>query len=593
MEIQRALILTAIAVVTYLMILAWQEDYGRSPEVDQTTVTRDAGTIPGDADVTAASNNGANGDDLPTDDSIPSAADAPAAAVPSDTIPTSSAGDQVPQATAERLVSVRTDNMDIEIDRLGGDIVRLALLDYPRQVDTPDQPFILLERSASRTYVAQSGIIGANGTDSGEGRPTWQAERAAYTLGEHENELNVDLYLRQENGAEIIKRYTFERGSHLIRTTHIIRNNTNEPWQGALYGQIKRDGSSDPGKSNAGFIPMPTYLGAAYWSSDRPYNKLTLSNMRDDNLSTTQEGGWVAMIQHYFLSAWVPDPGEQHRYSTVYRRSQDEYILRFVSPATTVAPNSEGVLYAELYVGPKQQDDLRAISPGLHMTVDYGWLWFLAQPIFALLVFLQSGQITLFGNQFDIGFGVGNWGVAIILLTLVIKLIFFKLSATSYRSMARMRKVAPEMQRIREQHKSDRQKQSMELMKLYQKEKINPLGGCLPILVQMPVFIALYYVLLESVELRQAPFFGWIQDLSIMDPWFILPLMMGASMWFQMRLNPTPPDPTQAQVMKWMPVIFTVFFLWFPAGLVLYWLTNNILSIAQQWVITRRIENES
>ncbi|WP_111657824.1 membrane protein insertase YidC [Isoalcanivorax indicus] len=592
MEIQRALILTAIAVVTYLMILAWQEDYGRVPEMDQTTVTRDADSaFPGEQDLAAAEagNAGGTATNGNGDDAVPSVEEAPRAAAVGD-IPAS--GEQAPAATDERLISVRTDIMELEIDRLGGDIVRIALLDYPRQVDTPDQPFVLLERSSARTYVAQSGIVGANGTDSAEGRPTWQAERAEYRLGENDQELNVDLYLRQENGAEIIKRFTFERGSYLIRHSHIVRNNTNDIWQGALYGQIKRDGSADPGKQSAGFIPMPTYLGGAYWTSDKPYNKLTLSNMRDENLRTTQEGGWIAMIQHYFLSAWVPDPAERHTYSSVYRRSQDEYILRFVSPTTTVAPNSEGVLYTEFYAGPKLQDNLRAISPGLHMTVDYGWLWFIAQPIFAVLVFLQSGQITLFGNQFDVGFGVGNWGIAIILLTLLIKLVFFKLSATSYRSMARMRKVAPEMQRIREQNKNDRQKQSMELMKLYQKEKINPLGGCLPILVQMPVFIALYYVLLESVELRQAPFFGWIQDLSIMDPWFILPLLMGASMWFQMRLNPTPPDPTQAQVMKWMPIIFTVFFLWFPAGLVLYWLTNNILSIAQQWFITRRIENE-
>lgn len=585
MEIKRAIVLVAIAVVTYMMILAWQRDYGRAVEQDQTTVTDSSALVP-DASVLSPEANGAD---------IPAASDAPRAdaGVPDTSAPAPAASGESQAATPERIVRVRTDVLEMEIDRLGGDIVRLALLTYPRQVDTPDQPFILLERSAGRTYVAQSGIVGANGTDSAEGRPTWNVEKAEYQLLDGEFDLNVDLTLTQENGTEIIKRFTFERGSHLVRQSHIIRNNSNVPWQGALYGQIKRDGSDDPGKATGGFAPMPTYLGAAYWSSEKPYNKLTLKDMRQDNLRMTEQGGWLAMIQHYFLSAWVPDNNHRHAYSSVYRQNADEYILRFVSPTTTVAPGEEGVLYAEFYAGPKQQDDLRAISPGLHMTVDYGWLWFISQPIFAVLVFLQSGQITIFGNQFDIGFGVGNWGVAIILLTLVIKLLFFKLSAASYRSMARMRKVAPEMQRIREQHKSDRQKQSMELMKLYQKEKINPLGGCLPVLVQMPVFISLYYVLLESVELRQAPFFGWIQDLSLMDPWFILPLLMGASMWFQMRLNPTPPDPTQAQVMKWMPVVFTVFFLWFPAGLVLYWLTNNILSIAQQWVITRKIENEA
>ncbi len=582
MEIKRALILVAIAVVTYMMILAWQKDYVLVPDQDQATITDTTTQIPDDPASPPMPQADAGDDVVPGIEDVPTPAPATPAAV------------SEPQAApgSDRIIRVRTDVLEMEIDRLGGDIVRLSLLDYPRHVDTPDQPFTLLERSSTRTYVAQSGIVGANGTDSAEGRPTWQAEKGEYQLLDGEYELNVDLTLRQANGVDIIKRFTFERGSHLIRQSHIVRNNGGSPWQGALYGQIKRDGSDDPGKATGGFAPMPTYLGAAYWDSEKPYNKLRLKDMKESNLRLTEDGGWIAMIQHYFLSAWIPDSTQRQVYSSVYRSSADEYILRFVSPTTTVAPGDEGVLYAEFYAGPKQQDKLSAISPGLDMTVDYGWLWFISQPIFALLVFLQSGQISIFGNEFDIGFGVGNWGVAIILLTLIIKLLFFKLSATSYRSMARMRKVAPEMQRIREQNKSDRQKQSMELMKLYQKEKINPLGGCLPVLVQMPVFIALYYVLLESVELRQAPFFGWIQDLSLMDPWFILPLLMGASMWFQMRLNPTPPDPTQAQVMKWMPVVFTVFFLWFPAGLVLYWLTNNLLSIGQQWLITRKIENE-
>ena len=584
MEIKRALILVAIAVVTYMMILAWQKDYVLVPDQDQATITDTVTQIPDDPAVSPSPQ-----PDAGSDDTVPSAEEVPA---PTPAAPEPLVTEQQASPGSDRLIRVRTDVLEMEIDRLGGDIVRLSLLDYPRHVDTPDQPFTLLERSSTRTYVAQSGIVGANGTDSAEGRPTWQAEKGEYQLLDGEYEMNVDLTLRQANGVDITKRYTFERGSHLIRQSHIVRNNSSSPWQGALYGQIKRDGSDDPGKATGGFAPMPTYLGAAYWNSEKPYNKLRLKDMKESNLRLTEDGGWIAMIQHYFLSAWIPDSTQRQVYSSVYRSSADEYILRFVSPTTTVAPGDEGVLYAEFYAGPKQQDKLSAISPGLDMTVDYGWLWFISQPIFALLVFLQSGQISIFGNEFDIGFGVGNWGVAIILLTLIIKLLFFKLSATSYRSMARMRKVAPEMQRIREQNKSDRQKQSMELMKLYQKEKINPLGGCLPVLVQMPVFIALYYVLLESVELRQAPFFGWIQDLSLMDPWFILPLLMGASMWFQMRLNPTPPDPTQAQVMKWMPVVFTVFFLWFPAGLVLYWLTNNLLSIGQQWLITRKIENE-
>ena len=577
MEIQRALVITGIAIVSYLMIQAWQQDYANP-------------TQPAPVEEVAQSAQG-NGDglDLPSpqaddvDNGIPSAQ--------SERVDAPSAESTETTARQER-IRVNTDVLRVEIDPQGGDIVRLALPEFPHHVDTPDQPFVLLEQDASRTYVAQSGLIGKNGTDSSAGRPLWSAAQQSYQLDDGTQELNVDLTLRQDNGAELVKRFTFERGSYLVRVSHIVRNQGSSEWSGALYGQIKRDGSEDPGLSNSGFIPMPTYLGGAYWDSEKPYNKLDFEDMSENPLDLTVQGGWLAMAQHYFVSAWVPDAQQKNHYSSVHLEKRGQYLLRFVSPTIKVAPGEEKVLYAEFYAGPKQQDKLEAISPGLNMTVDYGWLWFISQPIFALLVFLQSGEVSVFGMDIDIGMGVGNWGVAIILLTLIIKAIFFKLSATSYRSMAKMRKVAPEMQRIKEQNKNDRQKAQMETMKLFQREKINPLGGCLPMLVQMPVFIALYYVLLESVELRQAPFFLWINDLSVMDPYFVLPILMGASMFLQTRLNPTPADPMQAQVMKWMPVVFSVFMLWFPAGLVLYWLTNNILSIAQQWVITRKIENE-
>lgn len=577
MEIQRALVITGIAIVSYLMIQAWQQDYANPTQ--PAAVEEVAQNAQGNDD----------GLDLPepqaetTDGGIPSApaerADAPSS-------------DSSDATARQERIRVSTDVLRVEIDPKGGDIVRLALPEYPRHADTPDQPFVLLEQDASRTYVAQSGLIGKNGTDSSAGRPLWSAAEQSYQLDEGSQELNVDLTLRQDNGAELVKRFTFERGSYLVRVSHIVRNQGNSEWSGALYGQIKRDGSDDPGLSNSGFIPMPTYLGGAYWDSEKPYNKLDFDDIAEKPLDLTVQGGWVAMAQHYFVSAWVPDAQQKNQYSSVHLKQRNQYLLRFVSPTVKVAPGEEKVLYAEFYAGPKQQDKLEAISPGLNMTVDYGWLWFISQPIFALLIFLQSGEVSVFGMDIDIGGGVVNWGVAIILLTFIIKAIFFKLSATSYRSMAKMRKVAPEMQRIKEQNKNDRQKAQMETMKLFQREKINPLGGCLPMLVQMPVFIALYYVLLESVELRQAPFFLWINDLSVMDPYFVLPILMGASMFLQTRLNPTPADPMQAQVMKWMPVVFSVFMLWFPAGLVLYWLTNNILSIAQQWVITRKIENE-
>src|SRR5690606_32586949 len=349
--------LVAIAVVTYMMILAWQKDYVHVPDQDQATITDTATQIPDDPAAPVPQAN-AGDDTVPSAEEVP----APAPAAPETTV-------SEPQAApgSDRIIRVRTDVLEMEIDRLGGDIVRLSLLDYPRRVDTPDQPFTLLERSSARTYVAQSGIVGANGTDSAEGRPTWQAEKAEYQLLDGEYEMNVDLTLRQANGVEITKRFTFERGSHLIRQSHIVRNHGSSPWQGALYGQIKRDGSDDPGKATGGFAPMPTYLGSAYWNSEKPYNKLRLKDMKESGLRLTEDGGWIAMIQHYFLSAWIPDSTQRQVYSSVYRSSADEYILRFVSPATTVAPGDEGVLYAEFYAGPTQQDELSAISPGPDM----------------------------------------------------------------------------------------------------------------------------------------------------------------------------------------------------------------------------------
>ena len=282
------------------------------------------------------------------------------------------------------------------------------------------------------------------------------------------------------------------------------------------------------------------------------------------------------MIQHYFLSAWIPNPDQTHTYSTRVTRSGYN-IAGFTSPALVLDPGQSGKVSARFYAGPKDQYRLEQLSPYLELSVDYGWLWWIAQPLFWLLTKIHAL--------------VANWGVAIILLTVLIKAAFFKLSATSYKSMANMRRVQPKMQDIREQYADDKQKQSQAMMELYRKEKINPMGGCLPILVQMPVFIALYWVLMESVELRQAPFILWIKDLSVMDPYFVLPLMMGASMWFMQKLNPPPPDPMQAKIMQWLPIVFTFFFLWFPAGLVLYWVVNNLLSMAQQYIITKQIES--
>jgi YidC/Oxa1 family membrane protein insertase len=323
---------------------------------------------------------------------------------------------------------------------------------------------------------------------------------------------------------------------------------------------------------------MNSYLGAAYSTPDARYEKIDFEDIQGSNFENREaQGGWIAIIQHYFVSAWAPQQDQQNLYY-VTTDSSDRNVVAFAGPTSSIAAEGEATLGATLYMGPKVQDYLEQVAPNLRLTVDYGWLWFIANPLFWLLDKIH-----------DV---VGNWGWSIVLLTVLVKTVLFPLSAKAYKSMGRMRKLGPEMQRLKEMYGDDRQKMSQEMMKFYQKEKINPLGGCLPIVIQMPVFIALYWMLLESVELRHAPFIFWIQDLSVKDPYFILPILMGISMFVQQMLNPTPPDPMQAKIMKMLPIIFTFFFLWFPAGLVIYWVVNNIISVAQQYYITRKIEND-
>lgn len=469
------------------------------------------------------------------------------------------------------LIEVKTDVLDLLIDPRGGDIVSAKLPAFTLALDDPT-PYTVLNPSADRLYIAQSGIIGANGTDTSEGRPLFSSDASTYELQEGQDQLQVDLYFNQ-NGVLITKRFILNRADYLITVDYLIDNQTNAPWSGAFYAQIKR---TDFKPDVAGRLGVQPFLGAAVTTPDDRYKKLDFKDLEDSSFRATVDSGWAAMLQHYFLSAWIPDPQQPLTYDLRKSSSQNLYYIGFTQPTVNVTAGTEGSIHSQFYVGPKDQYRLEEIHPDLDLTVDYGWVWWAAQPLFWLLQKIHSF--------------VGNWGISIILLTLVVKLAFFKLSATSYRSMARMRKMQPKMQALKERYADDKQTFSQEMMRLYQKEKVNPLGGCLPILVQMPVFIALYWVLLESVELRHAPFFGWIQDLSDKDPWFILPLIMGASMWLQMRLNPTPPDPTQAKVMQMMPIIFTFMFMWFPAGLVLYWSVNNILSMTQQWIITRKIE---
>ena len=554
MDIKRSILLVALAVVAYLLVLQWNQDYGQAALPAETAQTQSVDTpqIP-DTPRVAGAENGAH-DDVPAVNGQPQAS----------ALPESSASNG-------ELIRVRTDVLEIAIDPRGGDIVELHLPQYPRRQDRPDVPFQLFERSGQRLYVAQSGLIG-DGPDQASGRPLYSSAQRQYQLGENQDQLVVDLTY-SANGVDYIKRFTLARDQYDLKVSYLIDNQSGQPWTGYMYGQLKRDDSGDPSSSTA--TGTATYLGAALWTKDEPYTKVSMGDMDDKNLRVTVEGGWIAWLQHYFVTAWIP-PAEQVNQVQTRKDSQGNYIIGFTGPALSVANGAQGETTATLYAGPKSQDKLEELSPGLRLTVDYGILWFIAQPIFWLLENIHAL--------------LGNWGWSIIVLTIIIKLAFFPLSAASYRSMARMRAVSPKMQALKEQFGDDRQKMSQAMMELYKKEKINPLGGCLPILVQMPVFLALYWVLLESVEMRQAPWMFWITDLSIKDPFFILPIIMGVTMFIQQQLNPTPPDPMQAKVMKMLPIIFTFFFLWFPAGLVLYWVVNNVLSIAQQWYITRQIE---
>ena len=552
MDIKRTILIVALAVVSYVMVLKWNQDYGQAALPTQNVAA--STTAPALPD-TVSGNNASNSADVPSANSDTS--------TPTET----------PVAASKDLIHVKTDVLDIAIDPQGGDIAQLRLPLYPRRQDHPDVPFQLFDNGNERTYLAQSGLTGVDGPDARpSGRPVFSTEKKTYELAPGQDQLVVDLKF-SENGVNYIKRFTLKRGLYDVQVSYLIDNESGKPWNGNLFAQLKRDASSDPSSSTA--TGTATYLGAALWTSAEPYKKVSMKDIDKAQLKETVQGGWVAWLQHYFVTAWIPQKGDNNVVQT-RKDNQGNYIIGFTGPTLTVEPGKTAETSATLYAGPKSQGVLKELSPGLELTVDYGILWFIAQPIFWLLQHIHSL--------------VGNWGWSIIFLTMLIKGIFFPLSAASYKSMARMRAVAPKLAALKEQFGDDRQKMSQAMMELYKKEKINPLGGCLPILVQMPVFLSLYWVLLESVEMRQAPFMLWITDLSIKDPFFILPIIMGATMFIQQRLNPTPPDPMQAKVMKLMPIIFTFFFLWFPAGLVLYWVVNNCLSIAQQWYITRKVE---
>ena len=571
MDIPRILYIGAIVALSFTLLTKWVDF--KAAHTPAATAEDILSVGEGGNGAMAAIDSGAIDNGVPDSGAVPSGPADDDGDIP---VVTEAAPVEIPNEaiTANgQLISLRTDVLELIVDLRGGDVVQSALPAYPARLEEPGKPMLLLEDGARRSYVAQSGLVGRNGIDR-KGRAQFTSPQTRYALAEGEDQLVAGLHHRAD-GINITKRFTLNRSDYLLRVEYLIDNRSKQRWQGNLFGQVKRDASPDPSRELSSGMGMAPFLGVALTQPDDRFTKFDFEDIQDDPFRDKLPGGWIAMLQHYFLSAWIPNPNQTHTYST-RETSSGFYIGGFVAPSTVIDPGKSGTVGAGLYLGPKDQYRLEEISEYLDLSVDYGWLWWLAQPLFWLLI-----------NIYEF---TGNWGIAIILLTVLIKAAFFQLSATSYRSMANMRRVQPKMVDIRERYADDRQKQSQAMMELYRKEKINPLGGCLPILVQMPVFIALYWVLMESVELRQAPFYGWIKDLSVMDPYFILPLLMGASMWFQQRLNPPPPDPMQAKIMQWLPVIFTFFFLWFPSGLVLYWVSNNLLSIAQQWVITRQIE---
>ncbi|MEO8626944.1 MAG: membrane protein insertase YidC [Betaproteobacteria bacterium] len=503
----------------------------------------------------------------------PTVAPAPSSTVPNVQSPvassqTGSAPSNVAPVLGER-IKVTTDLYVAELDTAGGDVRRLELSNYRDTLDSTKN-FVLFEETSEHTYVAQTGLIG-------KGLPNhtspFKSANSAYALAPGEDTLSVQLDAQTDAGIIVTKTYTFHRGSYVMDVAFSVKNAGSTAIEPSAYFQLVRDAKPPAGDSKM----VPTFAGAEVYTEKEKLHKASFEDIEKNKATypKTAEDGWVAVVQHYFLGAWLPKPTVLREY---FVRNLDGglFAAGVIVPVGRIEPGRTAASVTQLYAGPQEQERLKSLAPGLELTVDYGWLRVLAVPLFWVLSEIHAL--------------VRNWGVAIILLTLLIKLAFYPLSAASYKSMAKMKVLAPKMQKLKERYGDDRQRMQQAMVELYKTEKINPLGGCLPIVVQIPVFIALYWVLLLSVELRQAPFALWIHDLSRPDPFFILPILMGATMFIQTWLNPTPPDPMQAKLMKIMPVAFSIFFFFFPSGLVLYWVVNNVLSIAQQWRITHVLE---
>ena len=480
-------------------------------------------------------------------------------------------------ATGDPVV-IRTDLFEIELNTMGGDIRRVTMLQQHSALDRTKR-LTLLEPDSKHFFVTQTGLLG-------EGLPShksqYRSEARAFALAPGKDSLEVRLTALEGNGVEVVKRFIFKRGSYEVVVAYDIANRSEKPIAPHAYFQFLRDGNppSEEAAQTSAFAGVTTFTGPAVYTDEGKFVKVEFSDIQKGKQVHPKKAkdGWIAMVQHYFVSAWLPAKGLEREYFTT-RVADNLFTAGVVVPVGAIAPGASGSVTVPAYIGPQETDTLEKVAPGLDLVVDYGWLTIIAAPLFWILKWIHGM--------------VGNWGAAIILLTVLIKLVFYPLNAKAGRSMAQMKVLAPKMEKLKQMYGDDSQKMNQAMMELYRTEKINPLGGCLPILVQIPVFIALYWVLLASIELRHAPWFGWIQDLSAPDPWFILPVIYAVSMFVQTKLNPQPADPVQAKVMLMMPIMFSVFFLFFPSGLVLYWVVQNLLSILQQWHINRTLEAEA
>ncbi|EIJ67323.1 membrane protein insertase YidC [Pasteurella bettyae] len=535
MDSRRSLLVIALLFISFLVYEQWQMDY----HAPKSVVTEQV-----------------------QNQSVTTNAEMPAS--------TSSVQGTVDNGTHGQIISVKNDVVSLKIDTLGGDVVESSLSNYAAELHSQER-FVLLQNKPDAVYVAQSGLIGKDGIDTTASRAAYQVEGSDFALAEGQDELRVPLTL-EKNGVTYRKIFVVKRGSYDIEVNYEIQNQSGSAIEVQPYGQLKH--TLVESSSN---MAMPTYTGGAYSSADTNYKKYSFDAMKDKNLSIDTKAGWVAVLQHYFVSAWIPNQDMDNQLYTSTGNGLG--FIGYRGPVINVPAGATETIKSALWTGPKLQNEMGQVANHLDLTVDYGWAWFIAKPLFGLLNLIQSV--------------VSNWGLAIIGVTLVVKGILYPLTKAQYTSMAKMRMLQPKMQEMRERFGDDRQRMSQEMMKLYKEEKVNPLGGCLPLIIQMPIFIALYWTFMEAVELRHAPFFGWIQDLSAQDPYYILPILMGASMFLLQKMSPTPvADPMQQKIMNFMPLIFMVFFLWFPAGLVLYWLVSNIITIVQQQLIYRGLEKK-